>query len=377
MYARLHRTFLAAVALLAGAVLGRSATLSGSGQTAYPGDSVFVSLSLATGGQALSALQFDLTWDPSVDVRIAGGAQVGASTKMLYAALLQPRVVRCLVAGMNANSVGDGEVLRLFIAVNAGAAPGVAQLNLVNLSGAGPDGSPVFLQGGSVNVSIQAGSTAQVIQPSGILNGASLAAGAVAPGEVVTLFGSIAGGSPVVKFNGVQAPILYAGGNQVNAIVPFGLNPSTPAQVVIQQGASSSTVSVPVAAASPAIFTLSTTGAGPGAILNQNYSVNGATNPATQGTVIMVYATGFGPLNPAPADGQIQQGMASTSTPVTATIDGVAADVIYAGAAPGLIAGAEQINVRVPAGVKTNPAAPIVLTMGSFTTQPGVTLSVK
>jgi uncharacterized protein (TIGR03437 family) len=278
---------------------------------------------------------------------------------------------------MNTRSVGDGEVLRLFITVNAGATPGVAQLNLVNLNAAGPDGSPVFLQGGSVSVNIQNGSQTQTIQPSAILNAGSLAAGPVAPGEVVTLFGSIAAGSPVVRFNAVRAPILYAGTNQVNAIVPFGLDLSNPVQVAIQQGASSATVSVPVAAASPAIFTLSTTGAGPGAILNENYSVNSSTNPAAHGTAIMVYATGFGPLNPPPADGQIQQTMALTNTPVAATIDGVAANVIYAGAAPGLIAGVEQINVQVPAGVKANPAAPLALTIGSFTTQAGVTVSIK
>jgi len=282
-----------------------------------------------------------------------------------------------MVAGLNANSIGDGEMLRLFITVNSGAAAGVAQLNLMNLRAAGPDGSPVFLQGGSVSVSIQNGNATQTVQPSGLLNAASMGAGPVAPGEVVTLFGSIAAGSPVVRVNGVRAPILYSGLNQVNAIVPYGLNLSNPAQVTVQQGASSTTLTVPVAAASPAIFTLSTTGAGPGAILNQNYSVNSATNPATQGTVIMIYGTGFGLLNPLPADGQIQQTMALTATTVTATIDGNAATVIYAGAAPGLIAGAEQINVRIPAGAKTNPAAPLVLTMGSFTTQPGVTVSVK
>ena len=38
------------------------------------------------------------------------------------------------------------------------------------------------------------------------------------------MFGSISAASPPILFNGVPAPILYAGLNQVNAIVPFGLD---------------------------------------------------------------------------------------------------------------------------------------------------------
>lgn len=363
--------------LVGGVLLGQSATLSGPGQSAHPGDTVSVSLSLSTGGQALSGLQFDVTWDPSIDVHVASGAQIGMSTKMLFAAVLQPRVLRCLIVGMNGNSVADGEVLRLFITVHAGAAAGIAQLNLVNLNATGPDGAPVFLQGGPVSVQIQNGSTTQVIEPSGILNAASLAAGPVSPGEVITLLGSISGGAPAIFVNKVPATVTYAGPGQINAIVPFGLDLSKPAVVSIQQGQAISTTSVPVTAATPAIFAVSGTGVGPGAILNQNYSVNSAMNPAAQGTVLMVYATGFGALTPTPADGQLTHTLATTTSPVTATIDGVAADVLYAGVAPGLLAGVEQINVRVPAGVKTNPAAALSLHIGSFTTQAGVTVSIR
>ena len=91
----------------------------------------------------------------------------------------------------------------------------------------------------------------------------------------------------------------------------------------------------------------------------------------------MIYATGFGVLNSAPTDGQIVSAAADTATPVTATVGGVSANVLYAGAAPGLIAGAIQINVQIPAGLGANPAAPITLTMGSFTTQTGVTVAVQ
>ena len=84
--------------------------------------------------------------------------------------------------------------------------------------------------------------------------------------------------------------------------------------------------------------------------------------------MIQVYGTGFGALNPLPADGQLTQVLATTISAVTATIGGVPAEVLYAGAAPGLIAGVVQINVRVPDGPSANLAAPILLRMGSFTT---------
>jgi hypothetical protein len=99
--------------MLASAVCVHSATLSAPGQSANPGDSVWLSVSLSSGGQAVSGVQFDLTWDPALDIHVVPGAQVGNSTKVLYAAFLQPRVLRCVIVGMNTNTLADGELLRL------------------------------------------------------------------------------------------------------------------------------------------------------------------------------------------------------------------------------------------------------------------------
>ncbi|MBZ5577306.1 MAG: hypothetical protein LAP40_12165 [Acidobacteriia bacterium] len=210
-----------------------------------------------------------------------------------------------------------------------------------------------------------------------VCNAASLAAGPVSPGEIFTVFGSFPSATRALFVDGLPAPVIYADSKQVNAVMPFGLDLGNAAQVEIRQDQGSAKVEVPVVAASPAIFTLSTTGSGPGAILNQNYSVNSATNAAIRGSVIMIYGTGFGALSPLPADGLIEQTPALTTSPVTATVDGVPAEVLYAGAAPGLIAGAVQVNVRVPEAVAANPSAPISLRMGPFTTQAGVTVAVQ
>jgi hypothetical protein len=192
----------------------QAATLSALNQNAAPGDTVSLSLMFSSTGQAVSSVQFNLTWDPTLDIHIAPGAQVGIAGKVLYAALLEPRGLRCLIVGMNTSTLPDGELLRLFITVSAGAAPGVAQVSLVNSSAASPDGAPVLSQGGSINVQIQNGSATQSLQPTGVLNAGSLAAGPVSPGEIITLFGSISTASPVILFNGVAAPIIYAGLNQ-------------------------------------------------------------------------------------------------------------------------------------------------------------------
>lgn len=358
------------------ATLANAASVTMPNESVNAGDTVLVSVAFSSPNQAVSAIQFDLSWDPSLSVNVATGGQVGASNKTLSATLLQPRDLRCMVWAMNGKALSDGEVLRIYVTTPAGAATGIGQLALQNLSAAAPDGTPVALQGNWANVQFLAGTITQVLQPSGIVNGASFLSGPVSPGEVITLFGSISN-IPVILFNGVPAPIFYANSNQVNAVVPFGLNISKPAQVQIQQGTSIATTQVPVAAASPGILTQSTTGTGPGAILNQDYSVNSSVNPAAPGDVVMVYGTGFGVLNPLPPDGQLATVLATPGSAVSATIDGVPAGVIYAGAAPGLINGAIQVNVTVPAGAKPNPAAAISLTMGSFTTQPGVTVSIR
>ena len=363
------------VLLVTGFAFG--ATLSGPSQIANLGDTVPVTLSLVSDGQAVSGLQFDLAWDPAFDLHLAPGSQAGVSNKLLQVSLLQPRVLRCLIVGMNQTTLADGELLRLYLSINAGSSTGSSQVKLLGVTATGPNGEPIFLQGGIIAVQIESGVSTQGLPVSGVVNGASMAPGPVSPGEVVTLFGSIAASSPTVLFNNVPATVLYGGLNQVNAIVPFGLDVSKPAQVEVRQSGTSLRTTVPVAAAAPGVFTQSTTGIGPGAILNPDYSVNSISRPAAPGSAIMIYATGFGALNPLPADGQIARVLATTPNPVTATIDGVPAQVLYAGAAPNLINGTVQVNVQIPPGAQTNPAAPLNLVMGSFATPPGVTVAIQ
>ncbi|MCX6627462.1 MAG: hypothetical protein NTW28_07520, partial [Candidatus Solibacter sp.] len=179
-------------------------------------------------------------------------------------------------------------------------------------------------------------------------------------------------------FNGIRAPTLYAGRGQVNAIVPFSLDVGPPATLEVRGDVQpTASLPLPTASVSPAVFTQGGTGIGPGAILNEDYSVNSFLNPAAAGSTVMVFGTGFGSLDPPATDNQIAGSPANTTRPVTASIGARPAEVLYAGAAPGLVSGVVQINLRIPSGVAPNVAAPLFLTVGPATTPAGVTVSIR
>ena len=63
--------------------------------------------------------------------------------------------------------------------------------------------------------------------------------------------------------------------------------------------------------------------------------------------------------------------------PVSATIGGVPADVQYAGSAPGLVSGAFQVNLLVPVAAPSGGAVPVVLTVGTVSSQGRATLAIQ
>jgi uncharacterized protein (TIGR03437 family) len=250
----------------------------------------------------------------------------------------------------------------------------------------------------------QAGVAIPAMQLTAVDNAASYAAGSVAPGEIVALFGSnlgpVAGVGPQlspdkqsinntvagvqVLFDGNPAPVIYASAKQINAIAPMGLAGKTSTQVQVSyQSAKSNTMTIPLAAAAPGIFAADGSGVGGGAILNQDYSVNGRLNPAARGSVVAIYLTGTGVTNPASVDGAVTGAtlpLPSVAQAVTVTIGGVtvpAAQVVYSGAAPGSVEGLTQIDAYVPQSVTPGPAVPVVVTIGGVASPAGITLSVN
>jgi len=230
---------------------------------------------------------------------------------------------------------------------------------------------------------------------SAVANGASAASGPVSPGLIIVITGlglgpatAVAAGAPPlptelagtrVLFDEIPAPLLYASEQQVNAIAPYALEGKTRTELVVEyRGVRSSPLSLEVAAAAPGIFTLNSSGSGQGAILNQDYSLNGPGNPAARNAIVMLYATGEGQTTPPGADGVAPADVLPRPVlPVTVEIGGVDAPVLYAGGAPGMPAGAMQVNVRVPARAPTGPAVPVRLKVGNYQSQPGVTMAIK
>ncbi|MGA2135157.1 MAG: hypothetical protein ABSH50_22965 [Bryobacteraceae bacterium] len=242
-------------------------------------------------------------------------------------------------------------------------------------------------------------SNAQPVLPAaGVTNAASFATGAVAPGEIVSLFGTALGPAagatleltnPVlvsnalagvhVLFDGVPAALTYASAGQINAIVPFSVagQPSTMLQVEYL-GALSAPISLPVSATAPGVFTAGASGAGQGAILNAaDETVNSAAHPAAPGDYVSIFGTGAGVTNPASLDGLlVGSSLPYVTANVSVTIGGLPATVNYAGGAPGLVSGVFQINAQVPPGVTPGPSVPMVVQIGNISAQSGVTLTV-
>lgn len=221
-----------------------------------------------------------------------------------------------------------------------------------------------------------------------INNGASLVTStAITPGEVVLINGGTIGPSPLVSgvtpttagaamattlstttvtFNGTPAPVLYASASGTAVVVPYELAGSTSASVVIAYGSQTTpAVTIPVAASAPGLFTSAETGSGELIAFNQDGTVNSTSNAAARGTVVTLYATGDGVEDPTPVDGTVNGDFIHASIlPVSVTIGGQPAQLVFQGSATGLLAGVVQIEVVAPTAAGTG-AQPVVLTIGS------------
>jgi uncharacterized protein (TIGR03437 family) len=187
---------------------------------------------------------------------------------------------------------------------------------------------------GTVNVPIAlviTASTAPAIQPPSLtaaVNAATFAAGAIAPGSIATLGGTLLSGATVtVTFNGLDAQVLFGNATQINVIVPAGLAGKTSAQVVVTvDGTASAPLTASLAPFAPGIFA--------NGVLNQDYSLNSSKQPAALGSIIQIYATGL-----------------SGPGVITAKIGTEAiAQPYYGGPAPGF-PGVEQIDLILPANL--------------------------
>jgi uncharacterized protein (TIGR03437 family) len=239
-----------------------------------------------------------------------------------------------------------------------------------------------------------------------VVSSASYSTAPVSPGELVTLFGSGIGPdiptsmsinagyavttlqNVIVVIDNKNAPIVYVSKDQITVQVPYDVTIGTARAIVINNGGVIANGTVDIAATSPGLFSLDGSGAGQAAALvfsmnTSSYSVNGTTSPAHVGDIMLLYMTGEGDYATTinPRTGYI---IPATLTPLpqmnplpTVTIGGLPATVQYAGPMVGGILGLLQINAVVPDGVTAGVSVPVVVTIGTTSTQAGATLVVK
>jgi uncharacterized protein (TIGR03437 family) len=234
----------------------------------------------------------------------------------------------------------------------------------------------------------------QFLKATAVVNAATYQSSVpVGQGSLATLFGSGLAGDkalvsattwPTVLLNrqvvvndDIQAPIYYLDQGQVNIQMPSNapLGADRVAVRVADTGELVAGGTVLVAAASPGIFTSNQGGTGQAAVVNQDGTINGPSNPAPVGSTILIYGTGQGQVSPAVPDGNAAPSSPLSNTVAVPTSDGKAClntqpsmcvaigsssfgAVKYSGLAPGYI-GLWQINVTIPQGVAAGSAVPV------------------
>ena len=286
---------------------------------------------------------------------------------------------------------------------SASAASAIVAFLVPPNSGA-PLSATVLVAGFPVTVTQPAAAAAPLPPIKGVVNAASFIGGPVSPGEMVTIFGTAIGpaaaafatrdpatgklatniGGVQVLFNGTPAPMIYAGSTQVSAVVPYEMaliaNPSV---WIAYAGHSSIAYQLSLGTAAPGLFAQNASGSGPGAILNQDNSLNGPSHPAAKGSIVQVFMTGEGQTSPQSVTGAITsvtlpppQVTPAPSQAIQVSIGGQPALYTYAGEAPGMVAGVMQLNVQIPANAPSG-ALSIQVSVGGNMSQNGITVTVQ
>jgi trimeric autotransporter adhesin len=347
-------------------------TVAGNGTVGYSGD----------GGPATAASL------------VAGSIAVDGAGDLFIVDYLNNRIRRISPDGIVTTIAGNG--------VPGYAGDGCSATGAALQPGAGSgiavDGSGNVYVGDSVNQAVRIlRPDSQAVSICAVVDAASERAGPVSPGKIVVIYGARLGapeiaqngaiggqfskdlGGTTVSFNGIAAPILYASGTQLAAIVPYAVVGPTAQVKVSWQGQESVPFPVSVAPASPGVFTSNQTGAGQAAAINATGGTpNSAANPVPIGGTVLLYATGEGQTQPAGVDGKLAGSTPPHPLlPVSVTVGGVPATVQSAGGVPGQVAGLIQVSVQIPAGVQPGGYVPVFLKIGDAMSGPGVWIAVS
>ncbi len=321
----------------------------------------------------------------------------------VYAALRSDLNLTVMVINKTGGDLSSTVSLANF---SAGPAAKVWRYSAVNLNGIVAQ-SDVAVNGGISAVFPANSITMLVIPPASlpvpkpvvmaVTNAASYGQ-TIAPGQMVTVFGTAMGpakmvylqqdqnglvssaiGGARILFDGIPAPMVYASALQCAAVVPyFGATKATTHIQVEYQGVRSDPLEVAVSATAPGLFTVDASGQGQGAVLNDdNVTVNSPATPAKPGSVVILWATGEGLTDPPGVDGRLAAAvLPKPLAAVSVDIGGLPATVQYAGAAPGNMPGLMQINAQISPNVQPGSQLPVHVKIGANTSRDGVTVAV-
>jgi uncharacterized protein (TIGR03437 family) len=210
---------------------------------------------------------------------------------------------------------------------------------------------------------------------------ASIRQTTAAPGALMAIFGqnlsksngTLSGNTALEKvpngLNGTSAtianlpmPVLLVSPQQVIVQVPTEAPPGRHPVVVKSANGSSEASEMRVDESAPTLFSDETGGL---VLKNSDYSLVRPENPARAGDILLVYWTGAGNTTPTVlGTGQVAPAQPYFNTkPVTATVGGANAEVIYSIASPGQV-GLYQTAIRMPSGIPVGTAN-IVFRMGT------------
>ena len=234
-----------------------------------------------------------------------------------------------------------------------------------------------------------------------VRNSGSYQPGPIAPGEILYIEGAamgpavltVASPNPTwpttlanvqVTFDGIPAPILYVMNNKMSVVAPWGISGRLSTQLMVRyQNQASNTLTLQVALVAPGLYTADASGSGQGAIVNYHLNgtvdVNASNRPIERGGAIAVYGTGGGVTIPPGVDGSVTPAILYPLNATVTAILGSAGQpvtVLYSGGAPGLLSGAMQVNLRIPADAPTGPQ-PLVILVNGQRTQASVMVNIQ
>ena len=222
---------------------------------------------------------------------------------------------------------------------------------------------PLLVLAGTMNAQITA-----------VQNGAGFGS-AIAAGSWATLFGTFAGvtqttgTTPVgtslagvtVTVANLTAPVYFVSTGQINFIVPAAA-PAGLQAIQVKAGSATFDGTIRILSAAPGLFTQDAATPPKGAVLNQNFTGNTATNVALRGDIVQIYGSGPGAFSNPVVDGAAASATTLNGTKSTPQvfIGGVPAEVQFSGLAPNFAA-LWQLNVKVPTQSFITGRVPVIV----------------